>query len=279
MPNLYSASGVSEMLKRYGIAPLKALGQNFLIDRNVVEKIAEAAVLPGENVMEIGPGPGGLTTALSERAKRVLSVEIDKGMIPILRTTLSNRQNVEILHSDFLKTDINKLSETYFQGEKFAVAGNLPYYITAKCILKALEIPEKVTRITAMVQQEVAERLAASPGGKAYGALTASVAYFGDMKLLFPVTRGCFFPAPDVDSAVVQIVPVASVDALRETYVRVVRALFSMRRKTVLNNVKAGFSLNAEAAAEALERAGIPLTARAEQLNKEDFAALARVLS
>lgn len=278
MPNLYSTSGVSEMLKQYGIAPLKALGQNFLIDRKVVEKIAEAAVLPGENVLEIGPGPGGLTTALAERAKRVLSVEIDKGMIPILRTTMSNRQNVEILHSDFLKIDINKLSETCFHGEKFAVAGNLPYYITAKCILKALEIPEKVTRITAMVQQEVAERLAASPGGKAYGALTASVAYFGGVKLLFPVARGCFFPAPDVDSAIVQIVPVPSVDALRETYVRVVRALFSMRRKTVLNNVKAGFSLNAEAAAEALGKAGIPLTARAEQLKKEDFAALARVL-
>ncbi len=279
MASLYSSAGILEILRRHGIAPLKRLGQNFLIDKNITEKIAEAAVLPGENVLEIGPGPGALTLALARRAKKVVAVEIDKGMLSVLEETLHMQENVEILHADFLEMDFPVVFREHFHGERFVVTGNLPYYITANCILKVLEAPVPAGRFTGMVQLEVAQRLAAAPGSKAYGALTASVAYFGGAATLFRVSRNCFYPRPDVDSAVIQIEPHACVDAPRAAYLRTVRGLFAMRRKTVLNNLRAGWNIDGDAAARILRKADIDPGARAEQLGKEDFASLARVLS
>ena len=168
MTNIYSPAELSALLKQHGIAPLKSLGQNFLIDQNVVEKIAQAAVEPGGNVLEVGPGPGALTLQLARRAGKVVAIEIDRGMLGVLEESLAGYEQVQVLHADFLKVDLEEISRTYFGGQPFSVAGNLPYYITAKCILKVLESPVQAQRFTAMVQQEVAERLVAQPGDKNY---------------------------------------------------------------------------------------------------------------
>lgn len=277
MANLYSPSGIRELLNQFGMAPLKSLGQNFLIDQNIAEKIAAHALLPGENVIEVGPGPGALTRELAKRAKKVVAVEIDRGMVELAKETLAEEKNVVLLHEDFLKADLEGIAREHFSGEHFAIAGNLPYYITAKCIEKALKC-RGVLRFTAMVQKEVAERLSAPPGGKDYGSLTAFAAYFGGVQKFFGVSGNCFFPQPEVDSAVVQIVPGKCPKAPLADYEKVVRALFAMRRKTVYNNLKAGLSLSGEAAETALRYAGVEKNARAEQLSKEKFALLAQAL-
>lgn len=278
MEELYSPKVISGLLEKYGLAPLKKLGQNFLRDENVVNKIAEAAVLPGENVLEIGPGLGVLTRALSLRAKKVVAVEIDKGMVEALKETVGDRENVTVLWQDFLKTDLLQIGREQFGGEPFAVAGNLPYYITSKCLLKVLESGAPVARFTAMVQKEVADRLMAGPGNGNYGAITASVAYYGNVQLLFAVSRNCFLPAPDVDSAVIGLVPAPMQDVPREDYTRVVRGLFSQRRKTIQNNMKNALQMKAWEIEAALEKAQIPANARAENLSREDFAKLAHII-
>lgn len=278
MEELYSPKVISGLLKKYGLAPLKKLGQNFLRDENVVNKIAEAAVQPGENVLEIGPGLGVLTRSLCLRAKKVVAVEIDKGMVEALKETVGDRENVTVLWQDFLKADLMQIGREQFCGEPFAVVGNLPYYITSKCLLKVLESGAPVVRLTAMVQKEVAERLMAGPGNGNYGAITASVAYYGDVQLLFTVGRNCFLPAPDVDSAVIGLAPAPRADVPRAEYTRIVRGLFSQRRKTVQNNMKNALQMKASEIEAALQRAEIPANARAEHLSREDFARLASVL-
>lgn len=275
--NLYSPKAVTELLDRHNLAPLKKLGQNFLLDENVVNKIAEAAS-DGGNVLEIGPGMGALTRALAKRSGKVVAVEIDAGMLRVQQETLADLDNVTVLHQDILKTDLREIGETYFGGEPFCVAGNLPYYITAKCILQVLDSGAPVKRFTAMVQREVADRLASQPGNGDYGALTASVAYYGTMEMLFPVGAGCFYPKPDVESAVVRILPEKQFTVEREAYSKAVRILFAMRRKTVQNNLKNGIGVNAVTAGELLERAGIGAMQRAEELPPEAFARLAEVL-
>ena len=271
-----SSPKIKETLEQFGLSPLKKLGQNFLKDANVTRRIAEAAVLPGEDVLEIGPGLGALTDVLAERAGRVVAVEIDSGMTRALSHTLAHRNNVTVLHADILKTDIKKVAEEYFSGS-FAVAGNLPYYITSKCLFAVLESGAPVTRFTAMVQKEVAERLAAKAGDKDYGALTASIAYYGAVQKILNVPAGCFLPEPDVDSAVIQFTPSKTMDVERKIYARTVKALFAMRRKTVQNNLKA--MLGAEEASAALELAGIDPKARAETLSPETIARLAEIIA
>ena len=276
MEQLSSPKKIKETLEQFGLSPLKKLGQNFLKDANVTRRIAEAAVLPGEDVLEIGPGLGALTDVLAERAGRVVAVEIDSGMTRALSHTLAHRNNVTVLHADILKTDIKKVAEEYFSGS-FAVAGNLPYYITSKCLFAVLESGAPVTRFTAMVQKEVAERLAAKAGDKDYGALTASIAYYGAVQKILNVPAGCFLPEPDVDSAVIQLTPSKTMDVERKIYARTVKALFAMRRKTVQNNLKA--MLGAEEASAALELAGIDPKARAETLSPETIARLAEIIA
>lgn len=278
MVSLYSPKAVTEILNRHEMAPLKKLGQNFLIDENIVTKIAEHAS-DGGNVLEIGPGMGALTRALAKCSKKVVAVEIDAGMLRIHEETLADLKNVTVIHDDILKTDIKKLGEEYFGGEPFCVAGNLPYYITAKCILQVLDSGAPVKRFTAMVQREVADRIASEPGNGEYGALTASVAYYGKMNFLFPVSAGCFYPRPEVESAVVQISPEAQFKISREDYVRAVRVLFAMRRKTVQNNLKNGIGVNAVTAEELLLKAGIQPMQRAEELTPQQYARLAGVLA
>lgn len=278
MEELYSPKVISELLKKYQLAPLKKLGQNFLRDENIVNKIAQAAVQPGENALEIGPGLGVLTQALARRAKKVVAVEIDKGMVQVLSQTLDGLENTQVLWQDFLKADLQEIAREHFGSEPFAVVGNLPYYITSKCLLAVLEAQAPVLRFTAMVQKEVAERLMAGPGDANYGAITASVAYYGRAQQLFQVSRSCFLPAPDVDSAVIGIEPRAQFDVPREDYTRIVRGLFAQRRKTLQNNMKNSLQMKNEQIQLALEEAQIPANSRAENLSPEDFAKLAKII-
>ena len=278
MEELYSPKVISELLKKYQLAPLKKLGQNFLRDENIVNKIAEAAVRPGENALEIGPGLGVLTQALARRAKKVVAVEIDKGMVQVLSQTLDGLENTQVLWQDFLKADLQEIAREHFGGEPFAVVGNLPYYITSKCLLAVLEAQAPVLRFTAMVQKEVAERLMAEPGDANYGAITASVAYYGRVRQMFSVSRSCFLPAPNVDSAVIGIEPRAQFDVPREDYTKIVRGLFAQRRKTLQNNMKNSLQMKNEQIQLALEEAEIPANSRAENLSPEDFAKLAKII-
>ena len=278
MEELYSPKVISELLKKYQLAPLKKLGQNFLRDENIVSKIAEAAVQPGENALEIGPGLGVLTQALARRAKKVVAVEIDKGMVQVLSQTLEGLENTRVLWQDFLKADLQQIAQEHFGGEPFAVVGNLPYYITSKCLLAVLEAQAPVLRFTAMVQKEVAERLMAGPGDANYGAITASVAYYGRVQQLFTVSRNCFLPAPDVDSAVIGIEPKAQFGVPREDYTKIVRGLFAQRRKTLQNNMKNSLQMKNDEIQLALEKAEIPANSRAENLSPQDFAKLAEII-
>ncbi|MEY8383066.1 16S rRNA (adenine(1518)-N(6)/adenine(1519)-N(6))-dimethyltransferase RsmA [Christensenellaceae bacterium 44-20] len=278
MEELYSPKVISELLKKYQLAPLKKLGQNFLRDENIVSKIAEAAVRPGENALEIGPGLGVLTQALARRAKKVVAVEIDKGMVQVLSQTLEGLGNTQVLWQDFLKADLQEIAREHFGGEPFAVVGNLPYYITSKCLLAVLEAQAPVLRFTAMVQKEVAERLMAGPGDANYGAITASVAYYGRVQQLFTVSRNCFLPAPDVDSAVIGIEPKAQFGVPREDYTKIVRGLFAQRRKTLQNNMKNSLQMKNDEIQLALEKAEIPANSRAENLSPQDFAKLAEII-
>lgn len=277
MKGLYSKKVISEILAELNIAPLKKFGQNFLCDENIVNKIADAAV-DGEYVIEIGPGLGVLTDALSRRAKKVLAIEIDGGMVRALERTLADRTNVAIINEDVLKTDIHSLAIEHFGTDEFCVAGNLPYYITAKCLLHVLESGANVKRYTAMVQREVAQRLAAREGDKDYGALTASIAYFGGAREIIKVSADCFMPKPEVESSVIQIIPKKQFDIDREKYVNTVRGLFAMRRKTLANNMKTSFKIFGDEAKGIFEMANIDPLRRAETLSPTEFAQLAELI-
>lgn len=278
--NTASRKTLIQILNKYGLAPLKKFGQNFLCDANIVEKIADSMNLTSDDcVLEVGPGLGALTMAVAHRAGRVIAVEIDKGLVCALKEILADAPNVTVLEGDILKTDIPGIVKEFFNGSSFHACGTLPYYITAPCILKMIESGAK--SLTAMVQKEVAERLAASPGSKNYGSITASVAYYTRPQTLFTVGPACFYPAPDVSSAIVRMdlsTPPFSVS--RTSYTRIVRAAFAMRRKTIYNNLISEFSAEyAEKAKEtvsgALISCGIQPAVRAEDLSPEDFSRLA----
>ncbi len=276
--NLTSPKDITAFLKENGLSPLKKFGQNFLADQNITDKIAGGVSLPPSGcVLEIGTGLGALTAALSARAKRVLSVEIDKGLLAAYQTTLAPYKNVTVVEGDILKTDIRELCDTYFGGQPFAICGNLPYYITSKILLHVLESGAPVTSLTVMLQKEVAQRLCANEGDTDYGALTASCRYYADPQILFTVSKHCFYPAPDVDSAIVALnLSRAPLPAKREDYVKTVRTAFSMRRKTLLNNLK---QVADEADAKnVLETYGIPLSIRAQDVSPSQFSLLAQAL-
>ncbi len=280
--NTASKKTLTQILNKYDLAPLKKFGQNFLCDSNIVEKIADSMHLTGnESVLEVGPGLGALTQAIARRAKRVVAVEIDKGLICALKEILADTPNVTVLEGDILKTDIKKIAQEMLGGS-FHACGNLPYYITAPCILKLIE--SGAQSLTVMVQKEVAQRLSASPGSKNYGSLTASVAYYAQPQTLFAVASGCFYPAPDVESAIVQInMGTPPFPVSRLSYTRMVRASFAMRRKTIYNNLLAEFlsagAINPkQSATDALASCGIGPALRAEDLSPQDFLHLAEWL-
>lgn len=272
-PKLTSPKEVAAYLKANGMSPLKKFGQNFLCDSNILRKIAEAACPPGACVLEIGMGLGALTHALAQRASRLVTVEIDRGLIRAQKEDIGLPENAVIVEGDILDTDLTALAREYFHDVPFYICGNLPYYITGPIILRILEAPLPVTAVTAMVQKEVADRLSASPGDTDYSAFTALVRYYGSPRLLFTVSAGCFYPAPDVDSAVIQIGlgsphPAVPFAAYRE----IVNSAFSMRRKTLSNNLKARFGAQTP---EILAACGIPGGIRPQQVTPEQFLCIA----
>ncbi len=276
MPNITSPRDIGQLLKENGLSPLKKFGQNFLCDENIVQKIADSVALTeNDYVLEIGTGLGALTRALAPRAKKVVSVEIDTGLLALHGQTLGDLHNITVIEADILQCDINEICRTYFEGRPFHVCGNLPYYITSKILMTLLEGSAPILSITAMVQKEVAQRLCAQPGDTDYSSLTASCLYYGKPDILFDVSRNCFYPAPDVDSAIIHFSlgePIC--DAPRKDYTKIIRAAFSMRRKTLFNNLKSLCDANTVIAI--LNDCNIDPQTRAQCLSPSQFCSLAK---
>ena len=267
---------IQAVLKRHGFRFSKSLGQNFLVDPSVCPRMALACGADGNTgVLEVGPGFGVLTRELSLRAAKVVAVELDSSLLPVLGETLAGRPNVRVVPGDVLKLDLKALLREEFGGGKAVVCANLPYYITSPVLMRFLEERLPVSSLTVMVQKEAGERLCAPPGSRACGAVSAAVSYYAEPRILFGVPRTSFYPQPNVDSAVIRL------DVRREPPVRVasetaffalVRAAFGQRRKTVLNSVSSGLGLDRDQVLRALQKAGISPSARAEQLTLGELA-------
>ena len=269
---------IRDVLKKHGFTFKKSLGQNFLTDENLLDSIAEAAGIgKNDTVVEIGCGAGTLTRALSKLAGRVYAYEIDRDLRPVLAETLAGCENTEVIFRDFSKEN---LGELYREIGEYTVVANLPYYVTTPIVTRLLEEGAGVRGVCVMVQQEVAERFAAKEDTPEYGAITAAIALRGTAKIVKKVGRNMFYPAPNVDSAVVKIdftenaLPVKDKDVYRKT----VRCAFLNRRKTLENNLMKSFSLSRETAAEILNRAGVEEKARGETLSPKRLAALSDIL-
>ena len=266
------------ILQRFGIHMSKRLGQNFLIDAGIVRGIVEAAdIQPGDRVLEIGPGIGTLTQALAEAGADVTCVELDKRLPEVLAHTLEAYDNVKIIQGDILKVDIPEI----MGSEPFKVVANLPYYITTPIIMALLEKHLPITDIVVMVQKEVAERMAAQPGGKTYGALSAAVQYYSVPEIALYVPPRSFMPPPEVDSVVVDCKirrePAVNVSD-EKLFFRVIKAAFGQRRKT-LNNALKSLGADKQSIAAVLEAAGIESSRRGETLTLDEFAAIANELA
>lgn len=275
--DLTNPTQIKDLLERHSFHFSKTFGQNFLITARIPEKIAEGAEIDKRTtVLEIGPGIGCLTRCLAARAKRVVTVEIDDRLLPILNETLGDLDNVQVVHGDILKTDLNALLGN---EEKLAVCANLPYNITTPILVYLLESGLPFESITVMVQKEVAQRFCAERGSKDYGAITLFLNYYTKPKMLFSVGAGNFLPKPRVDSAVLRLQAIQPpVDAPPEDLFRLIRAAFSMRRKT-LQNTLASAGIAKERTAAALEALNLPATTRGEELGLAEYAALARELN
>ncbi len=282
MDNLTNINVIKDILSRHGFSFSRTLGQNFLINPSVCPKIAEMGnAQKGWGVLEIGAGVGVLTRELALRADKVVSVEIDGRLIPVLEETLADCGNVTVINEDVMKADLAAITAEHFPGLKVAVCANLPYYITSPIILNLLESRLPIECITVMVQKEAGVRLCAEPGTREAGAVSAAVRYYAEPKMLFNVSRGSFMPAPNVDSCVIRLdikkdPPVKVSD--EKLYFRVVRGAFSQRRKTLVNSLSSALGIPKAEAAEAIKAAGLPENIRPEQLALEDFAAVSERL-
>ena len=273
MQNLTNISVVKDILSRHGFTFSKSLGQNFIINPSVCPRIAEeGGASENTGVIEIGTGVGVLTAELAKRAKKVVAIEIDDRLIPVLSETLSDFDNVKIINEDVLKVDLNKVIEEEFEGMDVYVCANLPYYITSPIIMSLLEGRLNIKAITVMVQKEAATRLTAELGTRDVGAVTVAVRYYSEPKLLFNVGRGSFMPSPNVDSAVIRldIKNEQKVDDEKHFFI-VVRAAFSQRRKTLSNSLSSGLSMDKKTVTEAIKEAGLSENIRPEQLSMEDI--------
>lgn len=278
---LYSPKQIRETLDKYGFKFSKSLGQNFLIDGNIVRKIVtEANITKNDYVLEIGPGMGTLTEELAINAKKVVAVELDKKLLPILDETLEPYDNVEVVHGDILKIDVNSLIEEKLAGGPIKVVANLPYYVTTPIIGNLIENDLNLDSIIVMVQKEVAERMSARPGSKSYGSLSIFVNFYSEPKIVVKVPKTVFMPQPKIDSAVIKLEIRKNLpDIDREQFFKIVKAAFSKRRKTILNALSTyGFSLDKETIKEALESSGIKPEERAENISVEEFIKLSVIL-
>lgn len=272
------------VLQKYQFHFQKKYGQNFLIDTVVLERIIKAAQIgPEDCVLEIGPGIGSMTQYLAENAGKVIAVEIDKALIPILEETLAPYGNVTVLQGDILKVDIRELAEKYHAGKPLKVVANLPYYITTPIVMGLLEENVSVESITVMVQKEVAERMRTGPGTKDYGALSLAVQYYAAPEIVANVPPNCFIPRPAVGSAVVKLKcfekPPVEVQDEKFMFL-LIRAAFNQRRKMLVNALSGNRepALSKEKVAEALKKLGISETIRGESLSLSEFAKLADIL-
>lgn len=280
MEKLSNPQVTIEIIKKYGFDFQKKYGQNFLIDGRVLEKIMDAAEISGEDcVLEIGPGIGTMTQYLAERAGKVIAVEIDGNLIPILNETLRECDNVTIINDDILKLDLEALVGKENQGRPIKMVANLPYYITTPIIMGLFERHVPLDNITVMVQKEVADRMQVGPGTKDYGALSLAVQYYAKPYIVANVPPNCFIPRPNVASAVIRLTryPEPPVQVNNESLMfRLIRASFNQRRKTLVNGIGNApeVDFTKEEAAQALEALGFSTTIRGEALTLEEFARL-----
>lgn len=275
-----------EIIQRHGFSFKKSLGQNFLIDQNILSKIVAAAGLDKtKGALEIGPGIGALTEKLAEEASKVTAVEIDQRLLPILGEVLEPFPHVQVVHGDVLKLDLKELFAQQFSDVSgVSVVANLPYYVTTPILMKLLEEKLPLENIVVMIQKEVAERMAASPGGKEYGSLSIAVQYYSEPELVCTVPHSVFIPQPNVESAVIRLKvrkqpPVQVED--EAFFFEVVQASFAQRRKTISNNLKSRFfpKEGRERLEALLEEASIAPSRRAETLDLHEFAKLSNVLA
>ena len=285
MIQMISPAAIRNIMQSHGISCRKSLGQNFLIDNNIIGKIiASAELTRSDLVVEIGPGLGALTTEIARQAGKVIAVEVDRGLITALSEVLTGQQNVELILGDAMKIDFDRLAgestagEYGSTGKKYKLMANLPYYITTPVLMRLLLGRFNISIIVIMIQVEVAERLAAVPGSKTYGALSLAVQYFAKPEILFRVSRTVFYPKPGVDSAVVRLVvrPAPAVVVRDENMLfNIIRAAFGKRRKTLLNSLTgSALGLDRETCLSGLEIAGIDPGRRAETLSLAEFASL-----
>ncbi len=273
-------SRTREIIEKYNFNFKKGFGQNFLIDSNVLDNIVEAAGVSKEDcVLEIGPGIGSLTQVLAENAEKVVAIEIDKNLLPILAETLGEYGNVEIINSDVLKLDLNRLIDEKNGGRAAKIVANLPYYITTPILMELLEKKANIDTITVMVQKEVAERMQAEPGRGDYGALSIAVGYYCDAKMDFIVQPSCFMPRPKVASAVITLHVRKEPRVLVQDealFFHIVKCAFGQRRKTLLNSIfnQAGLGLSKEDLAEILKSLSLDERIRGEALSIELFGSL-----
>ena len=285
MPALTDLSTIRSLCDRYGFSLSKGFGQNFIINPGVCPRIAESAGIgPDWGVLEIGPGIGVLTEQLARRAARVVSVEIDRRLFPLLDETLAGYDNIRIVEGDVLKVDLKGLIAREFAGRPVAVCANLPYYITSPILMRLLEERLPVENITVMVQREAAQRLCAPPGTRQAGAISYAVAYYARPRQLFTVQPGSFYPAPKVTSAVIRLdvrkTPAGSLDpASEKALFALIRAAFSQRRKTAANGISSGLSVDKAAVQAAMGGAGLDIRLRPEQMTLENFIALQGALA
>ena len=284
MATLGNPQNTIAVLQKYKFNFQKKFGQNFLIDTHVLDKIIGSAEITKDDVvLEIGPGIGTMTQYLACAAKKVIAVEIDKALIPILEDTLSDYDNVEVINNDVLKVDLAALAKEKNNGRPIKVVANLPYYITTPIIMGLFENHVPVDSITVMVQKEVADRMQTGPGSKDYGALSLAVQYYAKPQILLNVPASCFMPRPNVDSAVIQLTryekpPVEVAD--EHLMFRLIRASFNQRRKTLANglNNAPDIHLSKEVIQESIEELGVPVTIRGEALTLQQFAQLSNII-
>ena len=270
--NLCNLSEIKELLGRHGFRFSKSMGQNFLIDKRVPQSIADS-IEEGDGVLEVGPGIGPLTVELCDRASKVVAVELDKTLLPVLDETLADFDNVTVINSDILKTDIKAIVDEHFQGLHPVACANLPYYITSPAI-SALVDSKCFDYITVMIQKEVAVRICAKAGSSDYGAFSVYCRYHTEPEILFHVPPSCFYPQPKVTSSVIRLkcrkTPLVEVD--EQLFFRIVKLSFAQRRKTLVNGLAAGLPLSKAEITEIITACGYPENVRGETLDVEDFA-------
>lgn len=276
MENLSDISVIRRIMEKHGFNFSKALGQNFLINPTVCPRMAEmCGADENTGVIEVGAGVGVLTAELAKRAKKVVCIELDTRLLPVLDETLADFDNIEIINADVMKTDLKALIEEKFKGMKVVVCANLPYYITSPVITLLLESKLPIEAVTVMIQREAADRLCTPVGSRDSGAITVCTNYYAVPETLFHVSRGSFMPAPNVDSTVIRLnirkEPAVSVSDEKKFF-KMVKSAFAQRRKTAVNSIASGMSLSKDKVAAAITAAGLDVNVRAEKLSMQELA-------